>query len=375
MCAIEVQILEVMNQESEPFKDAFHCSPIPQAILSRDFEIKEWNAVFERTVGPMRLGSLLSEFVDKTSHDDLDALLRSACLREPTGNAASVPIHSQIVGGNGMVLTVSPLAPRDSDVLLLVTLQAVQSTDALDAMRRETLELERVVAERTEALQRTNKELEMFSYSVSHDLRSPLRTVLGFAAALEEDFAETIGEEGIEHIARISAAARRMDELISAILAVSRISKAPIQRVDVDLTELAENLLPELKRSWPSTEFALEPGLVVNADPALLRVVVANLLDNACKFASKSEKPLVELGRAQDLPEKPIFVRDNGIGFEQEYAQKIFEPFERLHPVAKYPGTGIGLSNVLRVIDRHKGRVWAVGNLGHGATFYFTLKS
>lgn len=239
--------------------------------------------------------------------------------------------------------------------------------------RRDTDELERLVRERTEALERTNRELESFAYSVSHDLRSPLRSVLGYSAALEEDYGDKLGGEARDYLRRITAAAHRMDKLITAILAFSRISRAPLARVRLNLSELAEAVTLELARHYPGTTAVVQPDLTVNADPGLLRVVLTNLLDNAYKFSSREDSARVEFRREADRSGKPFVVRDNGVGFEPQFAEKIFEPFERLYTDDEFPGTGIGLVNCRRIIERHGGKIWAESSPGAGAAFYFTL--
>ena len=238
---------------------------------------------------------------------------------------------------------------------------------------RDTDELERLVRERTEAFERSNRELESFAYSVSHDLRSPLRSVLGYSAALEEDFGDRLTGDAKDYLRRITAAAHRMDKLITAILGFSRISRAPLDRARVNLSDLAEAVNAELARHHPGAISLVQPELVVQADPALLRVVLTNLLDNAYKFSSRSDTPRVEVGRSDDAAGRPIFVRDNGVGFEPKFAEKIFEPFERLYTEDEFPGTGIGLFNVRRIVERHGGTIWTESAPGEGATFFFTL--
>jgi signal transduction histidine kinase len=365
-------MLTDMHGETTAIEDAFRSSPVAQAVVSANWELEQWNPRFEGMIGTSHRGDLLTTWFNANSKRDLDVLLRNSLGSETTQQHLRLPLAAENRSNDDVILTITSLKAAGDKPKFLVTLHLVDPAAALDASRRQ-LELERIVEQRTEALQRTNKELEMFSYSVSHDLRSPLRSVLGYSAALEEDFGDRLDAEGHDYLKRITAAAQRMDRLITAILAVSRISRAAVQRSDVNVSEIATSLVPEVLRSCPNASISVEPGILANADPALLRVVVANLLDNACKFSSKSPDPTIELGVAADLPHKPIFVRDNGIGFEEQYSEKIFEPFERLYTEEGFPGTGIGLYNVRRVVDRHEGKVWAVSEPGKGATFYFTL--
>jgi PAS domain S-box-containing protein len=236
--------------------------------------------------------------------------------------------------------------------------------------------LERKVKERTAELEASNTELEAFAYSVSHDLRAPLRSVNGFAQALAEDMGPALPPEGLAHLERIRAASRRMDDLITSLLDLSRITRAELRRADVDLSALALSVAGELQRANPgrAIEVAVAPGLRVEADPALMRVVLTNLLGNAWKFTEQVPAARVELGSERDASGKEtFFVKDNGAGFDERYASKLFAPFQRLHAAKDFPGTGIGLAIVQRALQRHGGRCWARSAPGAGATFSFTL--
>jgi two-component system, NtrC family, sensor kinase len=244
--------------------------------------------------------------------------------------------------------------------------------DAAEA--RSAKELAETRAALVAELERKNKELEAFSYSVSHDLRAPLRAIDGFSKALIEDFADKLDAEGMQHLSRVRAAAQRMGELIDDMLQLSRVTRHEIRRRPVDLSSLASEIRAELKQREPerSVEVVIHPELVTDADTRLLRIVLENLLGNAWKFTRKAENPRIEFG-VQTGSEPVYFVRDNGAGFDMRYAEKLFRPFQRLHTEADFPGTGIGLATIHRVIDRHGGQVWAEGKVGEGATFFFTL--
>jgi signal transduction histidine kinase len=235
--------------------------------------------------------------------------------------------------------------------------------------------LERRVAERTAELEAANKELESFSYSVSHDLRAPLRSIDGFTMILQKEFREALGEEGQRHADRVRAATQRMGQLIDDLLQLSRTIRAEMMRKRVDLSELADTVAGELAAGSPGRDvaFAIAPGLVVYADPDLMRVVLENLLGNAFKFTGKVAHARIEVGSLQEAGGTTYFVRDNGAGFDMKYAGKLFGAFQRLHAVSEFEGTGVGLANVQRIVSRHGGRIWATGVVGEGATFYFTL--
>lgn len=231
------------------------------------------------------------------------------------------------------------------------------------------------VARANTELAAANKELETFSYSVSHDLRAPLRSIDGFSQALLEDFADKLDGEGKSHLYRVRAAAQRMGELIDDLLALSRVTRREMGHEMVNLSALAETVAAELKQGQPQNrvEFAITKGLMVNGDEALLRLVLENLLGNAWKFTSKQPKARIEFGVIQHDGKPAYYVRDNGVGFDMAYAGKLFAPFQRLHSADEFPGIGIGLATVQRIINRHGGRVWAEGAPKRGATFYFTF--
>jgi light-regulated signal transduction histidine kinase (bacteriophytochrome) len=233
--------------------------------------------------------------------------------------------------------------------------------------------LEERVKVRTAELEATNKELEAFSYSVSHDLRSPLRTIDGFSLALEEDYAEAVDATGRDYIRRVRNGVQRMGQLIDALLQLSRITRAELNREEVDLTAVAKLVATNLKEenAGRTIEFRIEEGLRASADPKLMQVALENLMGNAVKFSGKVAAPTVEVG--WDAAESAYFVRDNGAGFDMYYADKLFNAFNRLHGDKDFKGSGIGLATVARVVRRHHGRIWAHGEVDHGATFWFTL--
>ena len=225
------------------------------------------------------------------------------------------------------------------------------------------------------ALESANKELESFSYSVSHDLRAPLRSIDGFSLALLEDYAEKLDEEGREHLQRVRSATQRMAELIDDMLTLSRVTRSEMRLVKVDLSAMAKSIAAELRRSQPErkVEFVIAEELLAHGDGGLLKAALENLMGNAWKFTSKRPAAKIEFGAAQHNGAPVYFVRDNGAGFDATYANKLFGAFQRLHAETEFSGTGIGLATVQRIVHRHGGQVWAEGEIGHGATFYFTL--
>ncbi len=241
-----------------------------------------------------------------------------------------------------------------------------------DRIRRLNGELELRVRERTRRLEATNRELEAFSYSVSHDLRAPLRSINGFSAVLEEKCADA---EAQDCLRRIRGASVRMGELIDDLLRLSRLSRAELAPQSVDLSELARQVLADLAGGNPDrrVDMHIADGLRVHGDPRLLRIVLENLLGNAWKFTAKREVAHIALGSRKENGCSVIFVRDNGAGFDPRYAGKLFAAFQRLHPAEEFEGSGIGLAIVQRIVNLHGGRIWAEGEPGRGATFSFVL--
>ena len=237
-------------------------------------------------------------------------------------------------------------------------------------------QLEQRVVERTVQLQTANNELEAFSYSVSHDLRAPLRHILGFVNMLQEDAGPSLSEKNLSHLTVISQAAKRMGKLIEDLLSFARVGRAELQKTDVNLDELVRETVGDLQADAPERKIAWEvhPLPVVWADCSLLNLVLINLISNAVKFTGFRAKAKIEIGCARGgNDETVIFIRDNGAGFDPRYADKLFGVFQRLHRLDEFEGTGIGLANVRLIIHRHGGRTWAEGAVDVGATFYFSL--
>jgi light-regulated signal transduction histidine kinase (bacteriophytochrome) len=233
------------------------------------------------------------------------------------------------------------------------------------------------ISESNQALRQANKELEAFSYSVSHDLRAPLRAIDGFSEALLEDYGEKLDGKSKRHLEIVRESAQLMGELIDDLLALSRVTRAELDVRDVDLSTLADDVARDLLKETPnrSIDLVIEPNLTVRADARLLRIALRNLLENAVKFTRDRQPARIEVAAEWTDGERTYYVRDNGAGFDMKYAPKLFQAFQRLHANSEFAGTGIGLATVQRIVSRHGGRVWAFGETGKGATFHFTVAS
>lgn len=280
-------------------------------------------------------------------------------------------------------------ATLEGDVLSGMVLDITERKNLDELLRGYSVSLEEEVKSRTAQLEETNlkledlnKELEAFTYSASHDLKAPLRAIDGFSKVLLEDYSERLEENGRNYLKRVRTASQRMGVLIDELLKLSRLSRAEMRRQAIDLSRLVNEIAKELMEAEPEREvqFVIAEGLKADADAYLIRIALENLLRNAWKFTSKQPEARIEFGAKQKVEagdqgqsKTVYFVRDNGAGFDTAYADKLFKPFQRLHSSDEFPGTGIGLTIVDRIISRHGGDVWAEGKVGKGAAFYFTL--
>jgi len=277
------------------------------------------------------------------------------------GHKAVDPLPNALLN---IYLTVAGLAGATSERLL----------NELE-LNKDRAHLEELVKERTAELTTVNTELEAFSYAVSHDLRAPLRSIAGFSQALRDEYAEKLDATGKDYLRRIMAGGRRMEELINALLELSRASRSDIKSVRVDLSALARNIADELRIAEPerNVELVIAGGLSAICDERLMIIALENLLGNAWKFTGKRSPAIIEFGLSDSECGPAFFVKDNGAGFDNKHAGKLFTTFHRLHTQEEFSGTGVGLVTVKRIIHRHGGAVWAEGEVGKGATVYFTL--
>jgi len=288
------------------------------------------------------------------------------------------PVNSPVFGADHRIEYV---IHRVEDVTEFVKQKAERSSDEgdmqtrMEQMEAEVFRSSQEVKAANDQLRAANRELEAFCYSVSHDLRAPLRGIDGFSQALLEDHSDKLGDDGKNLLRRIRAGSQRMGRLIDDLLDLSRLSRSELHREPVNLSGLAGDVAKELHEREPQRQVALHiaEDLKVHGDPVLLRVVLENLLGNAWKYTSKQPQATIEFGLNRDNGHSSFFVRDDGVGFDMQYVDKLFAPFQRLHGMNEFPGTGIGLATVQRIVHRHGGRVWVQAALNRGATFYFTL--
>lgn len=267
------------------------------------------------------------------------------------------------------------LTQRQLDLLKALANQVMKLLD----LRKNNMELATIgkqLQERAIELHDANQELESFSYTVSHDLQSPLRSMSGFSKFLLKSYSDKLDDEGKEFLQHINSSAVKMSGLIKDLLSFSKLGKTPLVKAEVDMTELTKEVIDEIKfeKGDVKAEINLHPLVAVQGDKGLLKQVVVNLVSNAVKYSSKKDKPVVEIGMTEINGESVYYVKDNGAGFDmQRSLEKLFGVFQRMHHAEEFEGTGVGLATVQRIINRHGGRIWADAVLGEGATFYFTL--
>ncbi len=388
-CVIEIALhkhaADVRMRENEQWLSTTLQS-IAEAVIATDESgrVRIFNRIAEKLTG--------WHHDEATSHT-VDEVL--ALIDEDTGTPAEnlvhkvltdrAPVHTiegaQLISRNGRKVAVeesaAPIVDPYGNLLggVLVLRDVTERRQQLQQIQKLNAELEQRVMQRTAALQQANRELEAFSYSVAHDLRAPLRGIDGFSQMLIDKYAPHLDEEGVGYLNRVRAAAARMSELIDALLSLARVGRADLQATQVDLTQLAAALTQDLAAATPErrVKVRIEGAMTAHADPQLLRIALGNLLDNAWKFTTLTGGAELEIGQCRDATTPTYFVRDNGAGFDPTYADKLFGAFERLHSEKEFPGTGIGLAIVHRIVTRHGGCIWAQSAPDQGATFFFTL--
>lgn len=349
----------------------------PLVTIGPDGKITDVNAATETATGHERAELVGKDFSDYFTKPEQARAGYQRAFQE--GSVVDYPLELRHRDGKVISVLYNATVYRDAAGQVAGVFAAARDVTAREQaeaeIRRLNAELEQRVRDRTAQLLAANQELEAFAYSVSHDLRAPLRSVDGFSQILLEDYADKLDAEGVDSLNRVRAATQRMALLIDDLLRLSQITRTEMNRVPVDLSALASEIAAELRATdaRPGTEWIIAPGLAATADAALIRVVLENLLGNAWKFTARKSAARIEFGAARLRDAAAFFVRDNGAGFDNAYVGKLFGAFQRLHKSTEFAGTGIGLATVQRIIRRHGGRVWAEGEVDRGATFYFTL--
>lgn len=371
-------------------------------LILRNNDLQRWGHIFEHagwgilvcspgtwsievmnpTIVSM-VGSSVEELIGQTylnffEPESIPEARENIRLAQDTGHHSWESLHMRKDGSHFPVLIdISTIKDERRDNLyLVVNIQDITlRKNGEEKIYRLNAELENRVRERTKQLEDANKEMESFSYSVSHDLRAPLRSLDGYSSLLLEEYKNSLDEQGQLYLARIKESSHRMGNLIDDLLMLSRISRRELSLRQVDLSALAQQISTELALQNPQRciEFEIASGMVVTADQNLIAIALENLLNNSCKYTMHQEHPKIRVG-VQVLGDEPAYyVQDNGVGFDMKFAERLFKPFQRLHSEQEFPGTGIGLVTVHRIITRHGGRIWPEAQPNRGATFYFTL--
>lgn len=376
--------VEEALRQSETRKGAILESALECIItMDQDGKIAEFNATAERTFGYRReevIGRRMAEVIIPPSLRQAHERGLKHYLATGEGPVLGKRIEMPALRADGsefpveLAITASHAGGR---VLFTGCLRDItERKRAEEEIKKLNADLERRLAEVTAAYAE-NAELQAFCYAVSHDLRAPLRSIDGFSQALQEDYAGKLDSQGVSFLERIRAAARRMGQLIDDLLKLSRLTRQPLHRESINLSSMARAVAAELQQRDPERKVTavIADSVVADGDSRLLRVVLENLLNNAWKFTGKHAEARIEFGSTQRESETVYFVRDDGAGFDMAHADKLFAPFQRLHTVTEFAGSGIGLATVQRIIHRHGGEVWGEGAVEQGATFYFTLGS
>ncbi len=372
------KIEDALRMSNRRYRELIEDMPAGIGITDLDERMVFCNRVFADILGYAQEEIIGIDSRELVTPDMVDKLVAETQLRK---NEQTSTYHLDMLtkSGEERTIRVSAVPSRNDsgevDGTVALITDITEQVRADEEIRRLNEQLSRLVDERTAELQAANQELEAFAYSVSHDLRAPLRSIDGFSLALLEDYSDSLDESAKDYLSRLRTAANRMANLIEALLGLSRVTRGELDRGSVNLSHLVEEVVVDLTAMEPDREmhFSISSEIRARSDRRMMRIVLQNLLENAWKFTRNVERPSIEFGSTQIDGTEVFFVRDNGAGFDRTQSAKLFSPFQRLHKSDEYEGSGIGLATVKRIIDRHGGKIWAESELGMGSTFYFTL--
>lgn len=372
-----MQAEQALRESEERYRHLFESNPQPMWVY--DLDSLEILAVNDAALD--QYGYAHDEFVgmkitDIRPPEDVEELLSALTKNREGIGKSGIWRHCKKSGEVFHAdIRSHPILWMGRPAVVVMATDVTQRLEAEEAIRSLNSELERRVVERTVQMESANRELEAFCYSVSHDLRTPLRAISGFASALAEDYGPKLDAEAADYLNRITSGTQRMTEVINDLLRLSRVSRADMNPSEIDLSQIANQVVSELRSASEGrvVDVHIQPGLCAHADRGLARVALENLLQNAWKFTGNKTAAKIEFGMTVLNDGPVLFVRDDGAGFDMAYSNKLFGVFERLHRAGEFPGTGIGLATVHRIIHRHGGMIWAEAEVGKGATFYFTF--
>lgn len=370
---------EQLEKTRDELQELYDFAPVGYSTMDAEGVITHLNHTLAELIGLPRKNILHTEFYDYLDEDDKDDFflhLRHLFKKSTNATRSTILKLNASKGGERIVHLKSLL--RDNGLYCWTAVIDVTEKKMAQKLLQSNKKLKQSneeLAQKIWELENSNSQLEAFNYSASHDLRAPLRSIHGFSELLIEEYQDKLDDEGKHYLSRILKSVEKMTALIEALLELSRIHRKELENESVNLSKLAEEIVSDLSKKDPDRDITVDikPDLKVNADRELMKIMLRNLFNNAWKFTKNNDNPTITFGKRVENDEIVFFVRDNGVGFDNEFADKAFVPFQRLHDEDEFLGTGIGLAIVNRIIRHHNGKIWCEGEEGKGATFFFTI--